>query len=101
MSKSTLSQVLAAFEDNSTPLTLSQIARNLQISPARLEGMIQYWVRKGILRETASYTDCGTCGHGEEGCPFVMELPRSYELVREASITIPLASIGAACGHQK
>lgn len=101
MSKSTLSQVLTAFEDTSAPLTLSQIARNLDISAARLEGMIQYWVRKGKLRETVSYTDCGTCGRGNGDCPFTIELPRSYELITEDSITIPLAASGTTCSHHK
>jgi hypothetical protein len=101
MSKSTLSQVLTAFEDTSAPLTLSQIARNLDISAARLEGMIQYWMRKGKLRETVSYTDCGTCGRGNGECPFTIELPRSYELVTEDSITIPLAASGTTCRHHK
>ena len=31
MSKSTLSQVLAAFEENAGPVTLSQIARDLDV----------------------------------------------------------------------
>jgi hypothetical protein len=99
VSKSTLSQVLAAFEENVGPVTLSQIARDLDVSQGRLEGMIQYWVRKGKLRETRPFTDCGTCGRGE-GCPFVVELPRSYELAGEDDLTIPLAAPGATCSHK-
>ena len=101
MSKSTLSQVLDAFEESKGPLTMSQIARDLHVSPARLEGMIQYWVRKGKLQETVAYSDCGTCGRGEGDCPFVIELPRSYELVTENSITIPLTTIDASCSHHE
>lgn len=101
MTKSTLSQVLAAFEDNSGPLTMNQIALNLGLSQARLEGMIQYWVRKGKLREAVNLTDCGTCGRGPGDCPFTMELPRTYELVTEDSLTIPLSAAGAACGHKQ
>ena len=101
MTKSTLSQVLTAFENNHGPLTMNQIAHNLGLSQARLEGMIQYWVRKGKLREAISYTDCGTCGRGEGDCPFVIELPRSYELVTENSITIPLTTIDASCSHHE
>jgi hypothetical protein len=101
MTKSTLSQVLAAFEDNSGPLTMNQIAHNLGISQARLEGMIQYWVRKGKLREAVNLTDCGTCGRGPGDCPFTMELPRTYELVTEDSLPIPLSTAGAACSHKK
>ncbi len=101
MTKSTLSQVLAAFENNRGPLTMNQIARDLDISRARLEGMIQYWVRKGKLQETASYSDCGSCGRGEGDCPFTLELPPSYELVDENSLTIPLSAIGASCSHKQ
>jgi hypothetical protein len=101
MTKSTLGQVLAAFEDNSKPKTLVQIARQLDVSPARLEGMIQYWVRKGRLREVLSFSDCGTCGRGPGDCPFTVELPRSYELVTEDSLTIPLISSGDFCKHHE
>ncbi|MFN2276252.1 MAG: FeoC-like transcriptional regulator [Candidatus Promineifilaceae bacterium] len=101
MSKSTLGQVLAAFEDNSKPMTLAQIARDLDVSAARLEGMIQYWVRKGRLREVVSFSDCGTCGRGPGDCPFTVELPRSYELVTEDSLTIPLTAAGGFCNHRE
>jgi hypothetical protein len=101
MSKSTLSQVLAAFEDNSKPMTLAQIARELDVSAARLEGMIQYWVRKGKLREVVSFSDCGTCGRGPGDCPFTVELPRSYELVTDNGLTIPLPPVGTFCKHHE
>ncbi|MFL7838048.1 MAG: FeoC-like transcriptional regulator [Candidatus Promineifilaceae bacterium] len=101
MTKSTLSQVLTAFEDNREPLTMNQIAGRLGISIPRLEGMIQYWVRKGRLRENVNRTDCGTCGRGEGECPFTLELPRTYELVTEDSIGISLMSMGSSCGHKK
>jgi response regulator of citrate/malate metabolism len=100
MTKSTLSQVLDAFDNTRDPLTLNQIAGSLGISQARLEGMIQYWVRKGKLREAISYSDCGTCGRGEN-CPYTIELPRTYELVTEDSLTIPLSAAGAACNHKQ
>lgn len=101
MSKSTLSQVLTAFEGSQGPLTMKQIAGDLGISQARLEGMIQYWVRKGKLREAISYTDCGTCGRGPGDCPFTLELPRTYELVTEDSLPIPLSSASASCSHKQ
>jgi hypothetical protein len=101
MTKSTLSQVLTAFEDNRGPLTMNQIAGSLDISIARLEGMIQYWVRKGKLRETILLSDCGTCGRGPGDCPFTIELPRTYELVTEDSLTIPLTPVGSSCSHKQ
>jgi hypothetical protein len=101
MRQSTLSQVLTAFEDNREPLTMKQIAGRLGISIPRLEGMIQYWVRKGKLRETINLSDCGTCGRGPGDCPFTVELPRTYELVTEESMSIPLTAVGSACGRKQ
>jgi hypothetical protein len=82
MSQSTLRQVLTIFETAEEPLSLPQIARELDVSAARLEEMIQFWVRKGKIRMSGSMTDCGTCGKNG-ACPFVLAMPRTYELVRE------------------
>ncbi len=76
-----LRQVLTAFEQADRPLSLNEMARELDITPGMLTGMIEYWVRKGKLRETSrSLDNCATCGSAE-GCPFIVRLPRSYELV--------------------
>ncbi len=99
MTKSTLGRVLDVFANNRGPLTMNQIAHDLNISRPQLESMIQYWVRKGKLRETASYSDCNTCGCNRGDCPFVMELPTSYELVTEDSVLIPLTMLGGNCSH--
>lgn len=97
MTQSTLRQVLTIFETAVVPLSLPQIARELEVSLGQLEGMIQHWVRKGKIRESGSVTECGSCGH-QGGCPFVIELPRSYELVTETN-PISLNVIGLTCGH--
>lgn len=101
MSKSTLSQVLAAFENSRGPITMAEIARELDLTPARLEGMIQYWVRKGKLRQASLLSECGSCSHGDGSCPFVIELPRSYELVNPERASIPLSSVNASCDHRR
>lgn len=98
MTQSTLRQVLTIFETTSTPLSLPQIARQLEVSPVQLEAMIQHWVRKGKIRENTVLTDCGSCGRGS-GCPFVLDLPRSYELVTDTTL-IPLNVVGLTCGHK-
>ena len=95
MSQSTLRQVLTVFENADGPLSLTRIAHELEVSVPRLEGMIRYWVRKGKLRESASPTNCGTCG-SQEGCPFVYDLPRSYELASGPQ-PIPLDGITISC----
>lgn len=74
-----LREALAAFEQTRQPLTLNQLARDLDISPGMLEGMLDYWVRKGRLREVGGER-CTACG-STESCPFVPRMPRSYELV--------------------
>jgi hypothetical protein len=79
MTVSTLGKILTIFEEARNPLSMRAVARELEISPARLEGMIQYWVGKGRIRETVLPIACGTCGKNEH-CPFVIELPNSYEL---------------------
>lgn len=98
MTQSTLRQVLTIFETAVTPLSMPQIARQLEVSPEQLEAMIQHWVRKGKIRENVALTECGSCGRGS-ACPFVLDLPRSYELVTEATL-IPLNGVGLTCGHK-
>ena len=50
----TLRTVLTAFEQADRPLSLTQLATDLSVPPAMLEGMIDFWVRKGRLRETSA-----------------------------------------------
>lgn len=83
----TLRQVLTAFEQADAPLSLADLARRLDVSPEMVENMIHYWVRKGKLREstdtacTPGESACASCGIGKNGCPFVVTMPRSFELV--------------------
>lgn len=101
MSQSKLRQVLSIFEAAHEPLSLSRIAHDLDISVPQLEGMIQHWVRKGKIRQTLALSDCGSCSHGEGDCPFVMEMPRQYELVTTDSLTIPISAISPSCNHRR
>lgn len=75
-----LRAVLNAFENKNTTLSLNQLSRELGIGPTTLDSMIAYWVNKGRLREAAQITQCRTCGSAE-GCPFIIKMPRRYELV--------------------
>ncbi len=97
MNPSLLRQVLTLFETASTPLSLPQMAHALSVSPQRLEGMLEYWVRKGKIRQSGATMACGSC-HGQGACPFMLHLPRSFELVGPAD-AIPLPVMGAPCGH--
>jgi hypothetical protein len=95
MPVSTLRQVLNAFEQADGPLSLTAVARELNVSQAHLENMIQYWVRKGRIREAAVAGECGSCGIKGE-CPFVVKMPRSYELAPAGEV-IPLHDVGLPC----
>lgn len=97
MAASILTQVLQIFEETDQPFSVSAIARSLEVSPERLEGMLQYWVRKGRIREVVDAADCGTCGVNGS-CPFVIDMPKSYELVND-TIVIPLHTIQSSCQH--
>jgi len=82
-----LRAVLDAFESGQT-FTLPQLARQLNVEPGVLEDMIQFWVKKGKLREVSSSAGCATCGlHG--GCPVVTTTgPRRYELASSEPIPV-------------
>lgn len=85
-----LQQVLAEIRAATGPVNLNELARRMNVERSALDGMIQFWIRKGRLQETDIYTDVpaevcssGSCGGscpGPKGCPFVMPLPRSYSI---------------------
>ena len=80
MAVSLFRQVLNRFEDNNRPLTLTALARDLDISKVMLEEILQYWVKKGKLREVSFNDDnCSSCGI-ESSCPFVVTMPRMFEI---------------------
>lgn len=83
-----LYQVLEEIEQAQGPVLLSELSRKLDIDAGTLAGMIQFWVRKGRLRDddaaTADEIACvGTCGSscgGLSGCAFVVKLPKTYSV---------------------
>jgi len=75
-----LRAVLEAF-GQAGPLSLSQLAQRLDVEPNMLDGMIQFWVHKGKLREVGQH-NCTACGV-LHGCPILVALPRRYEMVTE------------------
>lgn len=80
---SQLREVLNRFTDQTAPVSLNQMAREMQLEPGVLGSMIDYWVRKGRLREVSSGGQtCTTCGI-KSACPFIIAMPRYYELVHD------------------
>ena len=82
-----LHQVLHEIEQAKGPITLNELSRKLNVEPSALLGMIEFWVRKGRLRddeiETAvacapdsCHDSCGSFSN----CAFVAKMPRSYTL---------------------
>ena len=85
-----LHQVLQEIEAAQGSMNLNELSRKLAIERSALEGMIQYWVRKGRLIDdahanagAASGCSTGACGgscSGPQGCPFIIKLPQTYTL---------------------
>lgn len=74
-------QVLNYFEQTHQAVSLTELALQLQITPGVLQSILDYWVRKGELRQVAADTNvCHTC-RIHKSCPFVMALPDYYERV--------------------
>ncbi len=97
---SQLREVLDRFGNQSAPVSLNRMAREMNIEPGILHGMIDYWVRKGKLREVGSVGEnCQTCGI-KGACPFVVALPRYYERVGdEEPVSVPPCGCGGTCSH--
>jgi hypothetical protein len=95
---SQLREVLNRFADQSAPISINQMARDLELEPGVLRGMIDYWVQKGKLREVnSSGHGCTTCGV-KGSCPFVVALPRYYELAGDGDMpSAPPCACGGDC----
>ncbi len=103
-----LRRVLEAFEEAETTVRLDALSRELGIDPGTLDSMLQHWVRRGLIREVqnVSIAQCGGCGVRSE-CPFVMPLPRRYQLVRsggagaEREFDVVLCDRGIQSSHSQ
>lgn len=82
---SLLYNVLEAIQQASEPISLNDLAHTLEIEPSALEGMIDFWVRKGRIKVhdgLACGSACGSCG--VDGCPMLLHLPRQFEVVDQS-----------------
>ena len=80
MKTSKLSSLLTKIEESSGAFSIQALARELDLTPERVESMLEYWVRKGRIRATEESKDCGSCGLNSN-CPYILKLPQTYELV--------------------
>jgi len=74
-----LQQVLREIESARGPVDASALSRKLGVEQSALEGMLQFWVRKGRLRERPICVTLPTCAGGACGatCPLMDPALRS------------------------
>lgn len=85
-----LTQVLLEIESAQNSLNLNELSHKLDIDRSALDGMIQFWVRKGRLRDddaelaavmnACSPPSCGSSCTGKAVCPFVAKMPKTYSI---------------------
>lgn len=81
-----LRQVLDAIKAAPGPVDLNSLARQLQIERSVLDGMIEFWVRKGKLRDLEQESqDAMACFSSQCGshcspsdCPLAGKMPRRF-----------------------
>jgi hypothetical protein len=95
-----LTQILTEIKSAQGPINLNELAIKLGIERSALDGMIQFWVRKGRLKDddlvdpAAPHPECatGSCRStcpGSTVCPFVMTMPRTFSLALELEPKAP------------
>jgi len=84
-----LRQVLRELESATGPVELNALSRKLGVERSALQGMIEFWVRKGRLKDEYAVAIKGTCVSDDcavtcsdaHTCPLVTKLPRSLSLI--------------------
>jgi hypothetical protein len=81
-----LSQVLHEIESARGPVTIRELCYKLDVDRYALEGMLQFWVRKGRIQNDTHESDnhkggsCGTSCSGVTDCAFIAKMPKTYEI---------------------
>ena len=85
-----LQNVITQIRRSDGTISLDELSRKLGVEASALEGMLDYCVRKGILRESCNSPGekgcepaaggCGSNCEGYHGCPLIARMPRTYEL---------------------
>ena len=88
-----LDQVLQEIETAQSAQNLGDLSRKLGIERSALDGMIQFWMRKGRLidddavetqvRAVCSIGSCGASCTGTSNCAFVAKMPKTYSISPE------------------
>jgi len=98
MATTTLRRLLTVFEESSGALTVQSLAAQLELRPERVESMVDFWVNKGRIRVSITPSDCGSCS-SQGDCPYILEMPRTYELVTDQKRNTSPASL-LRCSRQ-
>jgi len=81
-----LRQVLHEIEIARGPVTIRELCYKLDVDRNALEGMLQFWMRKGRIQIDAHKPDdpqggsCGTSCSGVANCAFIAKMPKTYEI---------------------
>lgn len=85
-----LQNILNQIREFGGTVSLDELSRKLGVETSALEGMLDYCVRKGILRESQDFPEgadcdsigggCGSSCKGFHGCPLIARMPKTYEL---------------------
>jgi len=85
-----LNQVLQEIRSTQSVLNLGDLSRKLGIERSALDGMIQFWVRKGHLidddaaeNQSGAVCPTGSCGascRGTSNCAFITKMPKTYSI---------------------
>jgi predicted aldo/keto reductase-like oxidoreductase len=81
MTTTKLSNLLTIINESNGAYSLQTLARDLDVTPERVESMLDFWVRKGMIRHS-TVQNCVSCS-ANGNCPFAVEMPLVFELVRE------------------
>ena len=82
---SKLSNLLTKIEESSGAFSIQVLARELDLTPERVESMLEYWVRKGRLLAVSSTPDCAGCASGSS-CSFLIDFPITYQVTPEETL---------------
>jgi len=63
-------------------MSVRDLASELELRPAQVESMVDFWINKGRIRVSTNLSECGSCSVQGE-CPFILEMPRTFELVND------------------
>ncbi len=78
-----LKQILHEIEIAQGSITIRDLSRKLNVEPNALEGMLQFLVRKGRIRDDGSESSdhgasCGKSCSGTTDCTFIAKMPKTY-----------------------